>query len=65
MFVREKDIESLRACFCDIGIKYVKLILLHLIMQGYLINDGELGVPDTGVYPSTSNVDQSRACLRS
>lgn len=63
MFVREKDIESLRACFCDIGIKYVKLILLHLIMQGYLIEDGELGVPD--IDGISINVDQSRACLRS
>lgn len=41
MFVREKDIESLRACFCGIGIKYVKLLLLHLIIQGYLIEDGD------------------------
>lgn len=65
MFVREKDIESLRACFCDIGIKYVKLILLHLIIQEYLIKDGELGVPDLDSI--SINIDQStcRACWRS
>lgn len=63
MLVREKYIEPLRACFCDIGIKNVKLILLHLIIQGYLIEDGELGVPDIGSIPI--DVDQSRACIRS
>lgn len=61
MFVREKDIESLRACFCGIGIKYVKL-LLYLIIQEYLIKDGELRVPEIGSIPI--NGDQSRACLR-
>lgn len=49
MLVREKYIESLRACFCDIGIKYVKLLLLDLIIQEYLIKDGELSVPDTDI----------------
>lgn len=62
MLVREKYIESLRAYFCDIGIKYVKLILLHLIIQEYLIKDGELRVPD--IDSISINVDQSRACLR-
>lgn len=63
MLVREKYTEPLRACFRDVGIKYVKLLLLHLIIQGYLIEDGELGVPDIGSIPI--NVDQSRACLSS
>lgn len=51
MLVREIYIKSLRAYFYDIGIKYIKLILLYLIIQGYVIKDRELGVLDIGSMP--------------
>lgn len=51
MLVREKYIKSLRAYFYDIEIKYIKLILLYLIIQGYIIKDRELGILDIGSIP--------------
>lgn len=51
MLVREKYIKSLRAYFYDIRIKYIKLILLYLIIQGYIIKDRELGILDIGSIP--------------
>lgn len=44
MLVREKYLKSLRAYFYDIGIsiKYIKLILLYLLIQGYVIKNREL-----------------------
>lgn len=55
MLVREKYIKSLRAYFYDIRIKYIKLILLYLIIQEYINKNRELGILDIGSIPYRVN----------